>query len=161
MTDTINQIVDVYERNANTKLRERAILLKNISLLSEVMLIGGIIAYIFCAILHFLNPIYGYFWQNEFKALFPLYIPFIDETTMNGFVALISIQSVEVFISILSNATVDFPFMIIIINVWIFTSIFEDDVNELNDILREKSVDVPLAEAKLRDIFKMYHQIWT
>lgn len=160
MTSVINRIIAVYEANAKTKSRKRAMLLQNMAWLSEMLLVGGLVAYMNCAALHFLNPIYGYFWQNEFKALFPLYIPFIDETTAIGFTILMTIQSFEIFIALLSSACADFAFMIKVINVWIFSTIFHGTVHELNDILRKEKARMPLVRTKLRRICKMYYDVW-
>lgn len=130
------------------------------SWLSEMILIGGLTAYISCATIHFINPIHGYFWQHEFKALVPLYIPFVDESTVVGFTILLSIQTIEAFFAALTSGAADFPFMITVINVWIFSAIFHDHVNELNGILHEKKVDMPMARATLQSITEMYCDIW-
>lgn len=160
ITNGVNKVIAVYEANANTKSRKRASLLHTMAWLSELLLIGGLVGYMNVAILHFLNPIYGYFWQHEFKALFPLYIPFIDETTTVGFTILLAIQSFEIFLGLLSSATADFGFMIKVINVWVFSTIFHDNVNGLNKILRKDNANVRLVNRKLRSICKMYYDVW-
>lgn len=159
ITTNIDRIIYIYEINAKTKSEKRALLMQKISQISECLFIGGLIVYFVFTSLHFLNPIYGYFWQHEFKPLFPLYLPFVDEKTTAGFTILISIQIVEIFISVLSSASADFPYMIMVINVWIFSSVFEENVSELNDVLRAKKVDELLVKAKLRNIFGMYCDI--
>lgn len=161
MTSLINRIIAFYEANADTKSRKRALLLKKMSWLSEVILVGGLIGYMHCAILHLINPIYGYFWQHEFKPLFPLYIPFVDEQTTAGFIILILIQTMEISLALGTSAGADFHFMITVINVWIFSSSFKENFYALNGILREESVDMPLAKTKLRNIYEMYYDIWT
>lgn len=137
MANTINKIIDIYAENAKTTSPKRALLMLNMSWISEIILIIGLMAIMLVAMLHFIEPIYGYFWQHQFKALFPLYIPFVDEKTEVGFVILISIQSIEIFAAAVAGASVDLPFMISVINVWIFYTIFEDNTNEWNAILRE------------------------
>lgn len=159
LTNTVDQIIDIYEVNAKTQSSKRALLLHKMSLISEMMLIAGVIAYMCAIMLHFINPIYAYFWRHEFQALLPLYIPFIDEKTTNGFILLTSIQTVEMCIAIIATACGDFPFMILVVNVFIFSTIFKDHVNELNAILRKKEVDLPLAKAKLQNIFELYTDI--
>lgn len=157
----IRKIVGVYEANAKTTSRKRALLMQKMSLISRTIFIGGAIAYIFCIILHFLNPIYGYFWQNEFKALFPLYIAFIDENSVGGFIILVSIQTVQLIISIAAFTAVDYSFMTIAANCWIYSSIFEDNANELNEVLQnEKAVDSSTSNIKLRKMVEAYYDIW-
>lgn len=160
MNSVINRIIDVYEANAGTKLPKRALLLHNMSWLSEVILIGGYLFYMFVGILHLINPIYAYFWQHEFKPLMPLYIPFIDVKSSVGFVILISIQTLEVFAAVMATGCADFPFMILVLNVRIFTTIFEDSANELNVMLHERKVDMLKVKAQLKHISKMYGDIW-
>lgn len=160
MTSVINRIIGIYETNAKTKSRERAVLLENMAWLSEAILIGGTIAYAFCAVLHLMIPIYGYFWQHEYKALFPLYIPFVDEKTACGFVILVSIQTIEIFIAAVASGYSDFLFMMITVNVWIFSSIFKDNVSELNGILCRKKRNFPFARRNLQHICELYYDIW-
>lgn len=110
ITSILNRITAIYEDNADTKSHDRKLLLQKMSWLSELILIGGTIAYMLVAILHYINPIYGYFWKHEFKALFPLYIAFIDEKSAFGFISLLTIQSIEVFAALMSSACADFLF---------------------------------------------------
>lgn len=154
LTDTIKRIIEVYDKNAKTKSHKRALLLQRLSRISEMIIIGGSIAYIFCAILHLVNPIYEYFWQNEFKPLFPLYIPFIDEKTANGFTILSSIQIVEIFIAFVASGCADFLFMMLVVNVRMFSTIFEESLIELNEILQKKKVDMPMATTTYSDIWR-------
>lgn len=154
-------MIGFYEKFGSTKSPKRALLLRKMSWVSEVILIGGFSAYILVATLHFINPIYGYFWKHEFKALFPLYVPFVDETSAEGFTLLISIQTIEGFVTAVCSGCTEFPFMIAVINIWILIVVFKDNTNELNVILREKRVDMKLATSELHNIFELYNDIWT
>lgn len=158
--DIFNKIIDVYEANAKTTSPKRALLMQKISWISEWTLIGGFFTYIIFGTLQFTYPIYGYFWQHEIKPLFPLYLPFVDEKTTVGYVILMLIQCTEMYLSLVGSACTDFIFMVLIINVSVFSTIFEDNVIELNEILRENKVDMPAAKTKLRGIFELYHDIW-
>lgn len=161
LTKIMEKIVDVYEANVKTKSRKRALFLKNVSLISEIALIGGVILYMGCVILHLIVPIYAYYWQNKSQPLFPLYIPFIDEKTVDGFILLTSIQTIEISLAAVCCACTDVLFLLLIINVPIFTFIFEENVNELTQLLQKKKVqNMPLAKAKLQNIFVMYNEIW-
>lgn len=162
LASLIDRIINVYEQNDRRKSRDRTLILQKMSSISEMTVICGTIAYLLVATFHFINPIYGYFCQHELKALFPLYIPFVDEHTAVGAVSLISIQSIEVFAAALASACADFLFVTAAINIWVFCTIFQQNLFELNDILHEKNADVPLplATAKLRSIFEMYNDNW-
>lgn len=160
MNSIIDRTIAIYEVNADTKSHKRAILLQNMSLFSEMILIGGFMFYMYVGALHLINPIYQYFWQHEFRPLTPLYIPFVDEKTTVGYAILITMQFIQVSASVVCSSSFDFPFMILILNIWIFTTIFEDSVNELNGILRGDVVDMSLAKKKLENLFEMYKDIW-
>lgn len=160
MTSLINRIIDVYAANVKTKLPKRALLLEKISLFSEMIVIGGTIVYVSCAVFHLMIPIYAYFWQHELKPLMPLYIPFVDEKTAIGFSILLSIHIAQAFAMTASTACVDLSFMIVALNIRIFGTIFDDNVNELNELLRMEKVDMPLAAKKFRSIFEIYYDNW-
>lgn len=159
-TSLIDRIIDVYERNASTKLCECASVLQRMSLISEMTLSRGTIAYVVVASAHFINPIYSYFWQHECKPLMPLYVPFVDERTAFGFVILMSIQSVQVIAALLASGCVDFALVIFALNIWVFSTIFQQTVIELNGILHEKQTDMPWAVTKLQSDFEMYNDNW-
>lgn len=160
LTDTIEKIVNIYEANINTASRKRAILLRNISIISNRIMIGGLTGSTFVAIVHYINPIYMYYWQNEYSTLFPLYIPFIDEKTAHGFVVLMIIQTVEVFCASIASASVDIMFAMIVVNILIFANIFVDYVNELNGNLRKDEMIVSFAKIKLKNVIDAYNDIW-
>lgn len=157
-----DKIVDVYEQNANTKSRGRAMVLQEMSLISESTLIRGTIAYMLVGMLHFINPIYGYFWQAELKPLVPLYIPFVDEKTALGFISLLLIQSFQLFVGLVSSACADFPFLIVAMNIWAFSTIFAEYVIDLNDVIEHaENANMPLIKTKLQRIIEMHNDNWT
>lgn len=156
----LNKIIYVYEINAKTESTKRAMLLHKVSIIGEIVFACGSIAYISIAILGILYSFVGYFWQHELRPMLIIYLPYIDEKTVNGFAILMAIQSVEIFFAFAASASADFSYMLVIINVYAFTSIFEENVCELSEILHEKKVDMPLVKAKFRNICDMYYDIW-
>lgn len=159
-TSIVDRIIDVYEQNATTKSRERVLVLHRMSRISETILFRGTIAYLVVVSVHFINPIHSYFWRHEFKPLMPLYVPFVDERTAFGFVTLMSIQSFELFVGALANGCADFAILTFALNVWVFSTIFQENVIQLNGILNGPNADVPSAITKLRRIFVMYNENW-
>lgn len=160
ITSILNRIIDIYEVNADTMSHKRKLLLHKMAWLSELLLIGGTIAYMLVGILHYVNPIYGYFRMHEFKALFPLYIAFIDEKTAYGFIGLLLIQSIEMIAGLVASACADFAFVMVVINAWVFSTVFKDNMDEFNQILRKNKVDMQLANTKLRNIVDVYYDVW-
>lgn len=115
-----------------------------------------------CGMIYIVNPIFSYFWLNEIKPMLPVYMPFIDENTLIGFIELTLIHIIFIFTGALGTVSVDFMVVMIVLNVPIFSTIFSDNVHELNDILHarndghDKSV---LTKAKLRNLFFMFGEI--
>lgn len=87
-------------------------------------------------------------------------MPFVDESTKSGFIALMGIHFAYMAITVVSSVGVDFIFVMTIINIPLLAIIFGDNVQELNEILREENVNEKVAKAKLRNILLMQREIW-
>lgn len=85
---------------------------------------------------------------------------FIDETTRNGFIALGITHLVFITLTVAGSACTDFMFFMIVVNIPVLSTIFVDNVEELNEILREETIDVLLAKSKLKNILLMHKEIW-
>ena len=160
MIGLITKIIDVYEVNSDTTSRKRALLLGKVSFICGIILIGGICMYVSSGMLLFINPFYAYYWHNELKVTIPMYLPFIDETTETGFFSLLTIHFIEIVCAAVGTGCADFAFLVIVANIPVFTTIFVDNVNELNEILQEKKIDWLPAKAKLLNVFLLYNEIW-
>lgn len=86
-------------------------------------------------------------------------MPFVDESTKSGFIALMGIHFAYM-LTVVSSVGVDFIFVMTIINIPLLAIIFGDNVQELNEILREENVNEKVAKAKLRNILLMQREIW-
>lgn len=155
----INKIIEVYAVNSKTTSIARAHLLQKMAKITEFVLIFGMIAYIFVGVFLFSVPIYAFVWQNKLKPIFPLYLPFIDETTYTGFAILTLQHSTCVIFSVFGNASADFLFLMLIVNIPIFTTIFNDEIFEINDQLAQNEPNLTLIQMKLRRTFAMYNEI--
>lgn len=160
LVTAMDQITFIYAANAKTTDRKRLMLLSNFSLITEIVLKAGSALYCCAGLFYILNPFYSYYFKNELIPLIPLYIPFIDEETKTGFITLCGIHFGFMILTVMATACTDFMFVMIIVNIPVLSTIFCDNVRELNDILKNKNVDVPAAKGKLRNILLMHRDIW-
>lgn len=145
--------------NAKNVSPARANLLQNTALITELVLKFGIILYIWVALFLLGVPIYAYFWQNELRPMYQSFLPFIDETTYTGFAILTSYHVIGAYGAIIGSACVDFIFPMLIVNIPIFTSIFCDEIDEMNHVLEKRKRNARLAKMKLRRTIAMFDEI--
>lgn len=158
----VDKIINVYAVNAKTLSRKRFKLLQMLSKITELFLKFGIIGGSCCGMFFIVNPFITYVWLNEMKPMIPIYMPFIDENTMDGFLLLTLIQTVFIVTGVIGTVSVDFLIFMIVLNVPIFSNIFSDNVTELNAILSgdDDEDKQTLIKMKLRNLFFMYDEIW-
>lgn len=156
LTPGFNKLVDVYTANAKNVPYKRLMLVQRFATITEWIFKGGFVVYGFACLFYLINPIYSYF----IKKRLPLYMPFVDESTKSGFIALMGIHFAYMFLTVVSSVGVDFIFVMTIINIPLLAIIFGDNVQELNKILREENVNEKVAKAKLRNTLLMQREIW-
>lgn len=156
----MNKLIGIYEANAKASSRSRLKLIRKFAIITEIMIKGGIAVYTFAGMFYLINPIYSYYWLNKIVPLVPIYLPFIDENTTAGFTALTGLHLIFLFMAVVGTACTDFMFVMLIVNMPLLSRIFQDNISELNDILREENVDQPLAKAKFKNILLLHREFW-
>lgn len=156
----MNKQVDIYAANSSNVSSQRAILAQQFSTISEWILKIGFSLYTLAGMFYLLNPLYSYFWLDKIVPLIPIYMPFIDENTQIGFVVLTLMHLQFMILTLVASAAVDFMFIILIFNMLFLAKLFTNDVDELNDTLREEKVDKVVAKAKLLNILLMHQEIF-
>lgn len=156
----MDKIIDIYAVNANTTSHARATLLKNCSTISELVLKGGFVVYCCVGLFYLINPFYSYYVRDELVPMLPLYWPIYDETTTIGFTMLAINQLFITGLTLIGIGSVDLLFIAVFVNVPVLSTIFGDNIRDLNKILREEKVDDLQAKAKLRNILLMHREIW-
>lgn len=160
MVMIMDKIIDIYAVNANTTSTTRATLLKNCATLSELVLKGGFVVYCCVGLFYLINPFYSYYVRNELVPMLPLYWPIYDETTTIGFSMLFTNQLIITSLTVIGIGSVDLLFIAMFVNVPVLSTIFRDNIKDLNNILREEKVNELQAKAKLRNILLMHREIW-
>lgn len=160
IVELMDKIVGIFAENARTTLLKRLILMQKYSFFTELVLKLGLLAYALAGVVYLFTPIYFYYFNREIIPIIPLFFLFIDENTTVGYMVLTSIHVVFIILAVISSACTDFMFAMIIVNAPELSNIFRDNVEELNDILKEEKVNNVLAKAKLRNILLMHREIW-
>lgn len=155
----IDKIIDVYANNSKNVSPARALLLQKTVIITELVLKLGIALYASVALFLFGVPIYAYLWHNELRPIYQSYLPFIDETTYTGFAVLTLYHMSGAYGAIMGSGCVDFLFLMLIVNIPIFATIFVDEIFEMNYLLTQRKRKVQMAKLKLRRIIGMYDEI--
>lgn len=160
VVEVMDKITAIYAANSKSTSRDRLKLINLFSTITEVVIKGGLALYFMVGIFYMINAIYSYYAKHVIIPLVPVYMIFVDETTKQGFIALGITHIAFIILTVIGSACTDFMFVMIIVNMPVLSTIFVDNVKELNEILKEKTVDVPLAKAKLKNILLMHKEIW-
>lgn len=158
VVELMNKLVDIYTANSKATSRNRSIVIQKFTNITEIVIKGGLALYVLAGGFYLVNPVYSYYWRNEIVPLLPMYMPFIDENTTIGFSILTSIHLVFVFLAVIGSACTDFMFVMIIVNMPLLSSIFIDNIGELNGFLREEKVDESLVKAKFKNILLLHRE---
>lgn len=141
----MNKVVEVYAANRKGVAVKRLKMIQQFTLITELVLQVGTAMYFHVGGLYFVYPNYAYYGRRKRVSIMPCFHPFIDETFLCA--------------AAVGTVAIDFMFLIIIINVPAFSSIFSENVEELNTILWIEKVGELSEKAKLRNLFLMYREI--
>lgn len=161
----MDKIIEVYAANSIGVSRKRFKFLQLLSTITELLLKVGFAGGCACGMVFILNPIFSYVWLHEMKPMLPVFMPFIDENTQSGFIQLTLIHTIFIVTGVIGTASVDFLVFMTVLNIPIFSTIFNDNVQELNDILHAENDDgngpdkSVLIKAKLRNLIFMFGEI--
>lgn len=158
--ELMDKIIAIYAANSKTTSRKRLKLIKLFSLINEIIIKVGSALYFLAGLFYLINPIYSYYTKGELIPLIPVYMVMIDETTRNGFIALGITHMALTALTVTGSACSDFMFVTLVVNIPVMSTILVDNVEELNEILKEETVDEPLAKAKLKNILLLHKEIW-
>lgn len=128
-------------------------------MITELVLKFGTILYASVALFLLGVPIFAYFWQHELRPMYLSFLPFIDETTYSGFAILTLYHVIGAYGAITGSACVDFLFPMLIVNIPIFTTIFYDEIYEMNEISKKKKRNARPVKMKLRRTIAMFDEI--
>lgn len=151
-------IQDIYKANITTESVERSEYFRKFALFTEYFFKFILYFYLSTISTSLVYPIFVFITQNEFFPIMPLYLPYIDETTVVGF-TIISIYHI-ILISLVSFGIVaiDFFLAIIIISSLMFAKIISLEMHEIHVDLDEKGSQIAI-KARFRNILRMHKEM--
>ncbi|XP_031616751.1 putative odorant receptor 83c [Contarinia nasturtii] len=69
-----------------------------------------------------------------------------------------AIHTVFIILAVIGSACTDFMFIMLIVNVPVLSNIFNENLSELNEMLREEDMNMLFVKAKLRNILLMHRE---
>lgn len=158
MITYINKLINIYTENAKNATHRSPILEKCVTI-SRLILKCGIVIYTLAGGFYLLNPIYLYCTRREIVPMLPLYMPFIDATTKNGFILLSVLHLGFVFVAVVASAGSDLLYALVVINFLVPVNIFHDNIKGLNTLLSKPKMNVKLIKAKLLNVILIHREI--
>lgn len=159
LVEVMDKIVEIFRMNAKHPSRTHQALLQKFVFFSELVLKGGCVLYILAGGFYFLEPIYSFVFKNKLIPLIPLFFPMIDENTIDGYIILMAIHVLFIILAVIGSAATDFMFIMIIANIPVLTNILANDVQEINNILREEEIDMVQVKGRFRNILYMHREL--
>lgn len=154
-----NFILGIYKVNSTVKDKKRLKMFHTCSLASELIFkLCGFLYFSF-SLTYAVYPVYMYFFQNEVVSALQTFLPGVDETTTEGFIVTVMYHMILIILGSIGFAASDLLITLIIINTPIMAASIEDEINQLNDMLRKKNNDSLAIKYKLRNIFLMHQDM--
>lgn len=127
---------DLFRLNLKTKSNKRQELFKIFSTCNHYLVRTGTLAYS-CTIFLFLAYPVGIFCiEGKREPIIALYIPGIDETTLNGYLISTCYQAILAVLASFALAAVDIFYAILLLNVPIQSRLIEIECLDLNKLLK-------------------------
>lgn len=97
--------------------------------------------------------------ERKMIVIVDLYLPGIDETTKTGYVIHFVFHIILNSCAFMGSTCSDFCFTMIITNVPLMANILNENIDELNEIIRDKNQDRFNAKMKFRNILLIHKEI--
>lgn len=156
---TIHLIQDLYNIHAKNKSRELAAYFDKFALFTEILFKAMIISFASVTSTFFVYPFYMYFVKGELMPIMPLYLPFVDESTCIGYIALNVYQFLCCIISVVGFSALEFLMTIIIISSLIFSKLIGRELQQINVDLRDDECNMLMVLGRLTNIFLMHQEM--
>lgn len=155
----VDKFVEIFKMNSKNPSNKRQMILQRHAFFTELALKGGFLAYAMAAVFYFVEPIHSFLFQNKLVTILPVYFPYLDTNTTNGFAVTTFFHLFMITLSGLGCAYSDFLLFMIIVNIPMLSHFMTDDIKELNEILKSKRVNMMQVKGKFRNILFMHREI--
>lgn len=154
----IDKIINIYTQNSNIKAFKRYQLCERFTFYTEYIFKIGMSLYSLSVTTYYLYPAYTYITERKLIPIIDLYFPGIDENTPTGYVTYLIFHTTLSVLALIASSCSDFLFTMIIINVPFMATILSENIDELNEILRDEDHDRHFAKMKLRNIILIHKE---
>lgn len=156
---TISLIHDLYKIHSNTKSRDLAEYFDKFACFTEILFKLMMVGFVVSAFVFMLYPIYMYFVEGELIPIIPLYLPFLDEKTIIGFILLNLYLLVVTALGVISFSAIEFLMAIIIISSLIFAKLISIQLQNINIDLQDDDCVMLTVIGRFRNIFLMHQEM--
>lgn len=155
----IDQLVDICKANEKHQSYNRVRTLHRFVIFTENVLKYGILSYVLALLSYYAYPIYMYLQANEIVACLPVYMPYVDETTIIGYAILNVFHVICLLLGFFGSTCCDFTFTLIILNVPAMAYLFGATIDELNEQMMAPKRAWPVIRAQLRNILLQRQEV--
>lgn len=154
----IRFIQNLYRIHVNTKSPERKEYFANFALATEIMFKVMTPVYISSAFIFLLYPLYMYFFENELVPILPLYLPFVDQSTVTGYIILNTYLIIAILFATCGLLGCDFFMTIITVSTLIFAKLM---TIEMKQICADLQVDnsAQIVKRRFRNMLLMHQEM--
>lgn len=154
----INIIQNLYKENIKTECLERLEYFRKFALFTDYFFKILLFFYISTVSTCFVYPFFVYFTQNEVVPIMPLYVPYVDESTVIGFTIISIYHVLMVLLASFGISATDFFLAIIIISSLMFAKLITLELRQIQMDLQEKCSEIEL-KARFRNILRMHKEM--
>lgn len=137
----LNFIQRLYKVHIKTECPVQAEYFRKFAFFSEVLFIFLMVFYTYTGLAFVLLPIYMYFVIGKLIPCFPLYVPFVDENTIIGYVELSFFHLLIFCLAITSYAAFEYLIAIMIVSSLMFAKLISMDAQQMNEELHDGAIE--------------------
>jgi hypothetical protein len=155
----VEKVDKLYKNNAKSD-RNRS--QKLLDCLKMCEIIRRVLAVLYCSasLMFVFIPIYSYIFAEKKVLVLPIYIPYVDENTTNGYTILFVFHMIAVVYTLIGVTWFDISFITFAYHMVAFVDILEMDLNVLREkLLQENNSTTKENQRLIRNIFKFYVEI--
>lgn len=154
----IRFVQNLYHIHVTTKSVERIDYFDKFALFTEIFFHVMTTLYILSVFTFLPYPIYMYFFKNEVVPIIPLYLPYVDDEQLSGYIILGTFHIIIFFLATLGVLACDFFMAIVIISTFIFAKLITWDL-EQTDTEQSAKDSLRLVRGRFRNVLLMHQEM--
>lgn len=155
----ITTVQNLYKVHTHTESHSRAKFMQQCAFITEIVFKLMTSTYILAVFAFFMLPIFVYVVTGELIPIAPIYMPGIDENTVNGYVLLVVMHTSFFFIAVLGFIATEFFLAIVIMSTMIFGKLIAADMKLINDDVEQAQPNILHARLRLKNVLLMHQEM--